>query len=172
MNKGKQLAAGDRRRVSPVAVGTMLGLVLPMLAQAQQPAEQTGNEPELLEIVVTAQKREQRLQDVGLTVTAFDGDLLANQGVNAVADLAKMVPSLDVTPSPSGSPVYTLRGVGFFDSSLSSAPDVAIYLDQVPLAIPAFSALTAFDLNCCSMKLCLRSLEGTFCRWRFRQSSI
>jgi iron complex outermembrane receptor protein len=147
MNKGKQLAAGHRRRLNPFAVGAMLGLALPMVAQAQQPAEQAGNEPELLEIVVTAQKREQRLQDVGLTVTAFDGDLLANQGVNAVTDLAKMVPGLDVTPSPSGSPVYTLRGVGFFESSLSSAPDVAIYLDQVPLAIPAFSALTAFDLE-------------------------
>lgn len=123
----------------------MVSVALPTIAAAQEASGAAGSE--LAEIVVTAQKREQRLQDVGLTVSAFGGETLARETVNSVADLARLVPGLDVTPNPSGTPVYTLRGVGFFENSLSSAPDVALYLDQAPLALPAFSALTAFDLE-------------------------
>lgn len=133
-------------------MGTMLSMPMPAAVWAQQVIDPAGAgqaeaEPRLEEVVVTAQKREQRLQDVGLSVAAFDGDTLSREGVRAITDLARVVPSLEVTPSPSGTPVYTLRGVGFFESTLSAAPDVALYLDQVPLAISAFGALTAFDLQ-------------------------
>ncbi|WP_158213681.1 TonB-dependent receptor [Sphingopyxis witflariensis] len=132
-----------------LAAGAMLVLALPAAAAAQDaPAQrQDVGDSGAGDIVVTAQKREQRLQDVGLSVAAFGSETLANAGVNSITDLAKIVPGLDVTPSPSGTPVYTLRGVGFFESTLSAAPDVALYLDQVPLAIPAFGALTAFDVE-------------------------
>jgi iron complex outermembrane receptor protein len=102
---------------------------------------------EIQEIVVTAQKREERLQDVGLTISAFSGNTLTDNRIYDVADLARIVPGLDVTPSPLGPPVFTLRGVGFFDGTVASYPDVATYLDQAPLSLPAFSALTAFDLE-------------------------
>jgi iron complex outermembrane recepter protein len=134
-----------------LVAGTVLGLGLPSVAVAQQSAMpatgQAESDGDVSDIVVTAQKREQRLQDVGLTVAAFSNDTLKKAGVNAITDLGKVVPGLDVTPSPSSTPVYTLRGVGFFESTLSAAPDVALYLDQVPLAIPAFGALTAFDIE-------------------------
>lgn len=130
-----------------LAAGAVLGLVLPATAIAQTDPAADAAETGFDDIVVTAQKREQRLQDVGLTVAAFDSEALANAGVNSVTELARVVPGLDVTPSPSGTPVYTLRGVGFFESTLSAAPDVALYLDQIPLAIPAFGALTAFDVE-------------------------
>jgi outer membrane receptor protein involved in Fe transport len=80
-------------------------------------------------------------------VSAFGAKTLADQRINGVADLAKIVPGLDVTPSPDGPPVYTLRGVGFFESSVAAYPDVATYIDQAPLALPVFSVLTAFDLE-------------------------
>lgn len=99
------------------------------------------------DIVVTAQKREQKLQDVGLSITAIGADALASQRIQGVYDLAKVVPGLATTPSPNGTPVYTLRGVGFFESSLAATPDVAIYLDQAPFSLPAFSTLSAFDLE-------------------------
>lgn len=73
--------------------------------------------------------------------------MLETQRINTVADIAKIVPGLSVTPSPTGTPVYTLRGVGFFESTLAATPDVATYLDQAPFSLPAFSALSAFDLE-------------------------
>jgi outer membrane receptor protein involved in Fe transport len=115
-------------------------------APGQAPTVST-DQPVAGEIIVTAQKRAEKLQSVGLTVAAFSGATLANQRINNVQDLTKVVPGLAATPSPTGSPVYTLRGVGFFESSIAASPDVATYLDQSPLALPVFSALTAFDLE-------------------------
>lgn len=99
------------------------------------------------EVVVTATKREQGLQDVGLTVSAISGDMLEQKGINNVADLAKIVPGLNFSQSPESKPVYTLRGVGFYESTLAAYPDVATYIDQVSLPLPILSSLTAFDLE-------------------------
>ncbi|MEZ5687785.1 MAG: TonB-dependent receptor [Caenibius sp.] len=99
------------------------------------------------EIVVTATKREQSLSDVGLTISAFSGDQLEKQGVNDIADLANITPGLTFAPTPNATPVYTIRGVGFFEASLAAYPSVSLYLDQVPLSLPAMTSLTAFDLE-------------------------
>ena len=99
------------------------------------------------DIVVTANKREQNLNKVGQTISALSGEQLANQRVATVADLATVVPGLTFAPSPNATPVYTLRGVGFFESSLAAYPNVSLYLDQVPLSLPVLSLLTAFDLE-------------------------
>lgn len=99
------------------------------------------------EIVVTANKREQSLSDVGSSVTAVSGESLATQRIANVSDLAIATPGLSFAPTPNATPVYTIRGVGFYDSSLASYPDVALYMDQFPLALPVMSAQTAFDLQ-------------------------
>jgi iron complex outermembrane receptor protein len=99
------------------------------------------------DIVVTAQKREQRLNDVGLTVTAIGGDALETRGVTTLSDIAQIVPGLVFSTSASNTPVYTLRGVGFNDTTLGSYPDVSVYLDEAPLPFPVMTKLTAFDLE-------------------------
>jgi outer membrane receptor protein involved in Fe transport len=129
-----------------------LALLLGGSIVAQAAAEELGPaspapQDVMEDIVVTAQKREQKLQDVGLSITAIGADALVSQRIQGVSDLAKVVPGLSTTPSPNGTPVYTLRGVGFFDSSLAATPDVAIYMDQAPFSLPAFSTLSAFDLE-------------------------
>ena len=69
---------------------------------------------QLEEIVVTAQKREQGVNDVGITLNAFDGIQLENYGVQAPDDLEALVPGLTITnDQPSGVPTFTIRGVGF-----------------------------------------------------------
>ena len=116
----------------------------PSCAQSEateQASEDAGlSQPNV--IVVTAQKREQRL-----SVAALGGDELVNQRIANVGDLAKVVPGLSYTPSPNSTPVYTLRGVGFFETSVAAYPNVTTYIDQAPLPLPAMSALTAFDLQ-------------------------
>src|SRR3546814_835652 len=105
------------------------------------------SENQVGEIVGTANKREQNLNKVGLTISALSGEALQKQRVTNVADLAKVTPGLTFAPTPNSTPVYTLRGVGFFEASLAAYPDVSLYIDQVPLSLPAMSSLTAFDLE-------------------------
>jgi outer membrane receptor protein involved in Fe transport len=64
-----------------------------------------------------------------------------------VEDLARATPGLAYAPTPNATPVYTLRGVGFFETTLAAYPDVSVYLDQVPLSLPVMTSLTAFDLE-------------------------
>ncbi|MDB5584150.1 MAG: hypothetical protein JWR80_9326 [Bradyrhizobium sp.] len=144
------------RRLPQLIASTSLVACSPAWAQvissshvetAPPVAASPSNPDEANDIIVTAQKREQHLQDVGLSITALGADTLSRQRVETVADLTKVIPGLVATPSPTGTPVYTLRGVGFFESSLSAAPDVALYIDQAPLTLPAFAAQTAFDLE-------------------------
>ncbi|MDB5714841.1 MAG: hypothetical protein JWO15_2238 [Sphingomonadales bacterium] len=115
-------------------------------AEAAQPAQASTTDVND-DIVVTATKREQSLSDVGLSIAAVSGNALTTQRVSNVADLAQIVPGLTFAPTLTAAPVYNLRGVGFYDSSLSSYPDVSLYIDQVPLSLPIMSTLTAFDLE-------------------------
>ena len=61
------------------------------------------------DIVVTANKREQNLNDVGLTVTAISGETLAERRITSVQDIAAAVPGLKFAESGTGTPIYTLR---------------------------------------------------------------
>lgn len=131
-----------------------LAMAIPLAAQAQtgpdnqaQQEQATAASSVTNEIIVTATKREQALSDIGITVAAIEGDALDTQRIATVADIAKITPGLTFAPTPSSTPVYTLRGVGFFESSLAAYPDVSLYIDQVPLPLPIMSALTAFDLQ-------------------------
>lgn len=126
----------------------------PVFAQDAAPAAQASTQtvpPSDIygagDIVVTANKREQNLNKVGLSVSALSGEALANQRISNVEDLAKATPGLAFAPTVNATPVYTLRGVGFFEASLAAYPDVSTYIDQVPLSLPVMSVLTAFDLE-------------------------
>lgn len=99
------------------------------------------------EIVVTAQKREQSLNDVGMSVSALTGEQLANQGVADAADLVKVIPGFSFTPTQFGAPVYTIRGVGFNESSLSGSPTVSVYVDEVSLPFPVMARGAILDLE-------------------------
>jgi iron complex outermembrane receptor protein len=98
------------------------------------------------EVIVTAQKRSERLNDVPLSVTAVTGDQLRRQGVTQVADLEKVVPGFTFQPSPYGTPVFSMRGIGFFDVAVAVAPTVSVYVDQVPLSYSAETEGASLDV--------------------------
>ena len=124
-------------------------LMLSNAARTQQSTTDARSEPvsELEEVIVTANKREQRLQDVGISVSALSDGALASERIENVADLARVIPGLQAAPSVNNTPVYTLRGVGFYETSVAAYPDVSIYLDQAPLPLSVMSKLTMFDLQ-------------------------
>ena len=99
------------------------------------------------DIVVTAQKRSESINDVGMSITAFRSEDLATRGVVDTADLVKVVPGFNYTPSNSTNPVYTIRGIGFFEATLAASPAVAVYVDEVPLAYPAMTKGAGLDLE-------------------------
>jgi iron complex outermembrane recepter protein len=108
------------------------------------PASSTGG---LQEIVVTANKRAQNLNDVGLSITAASGAQLAQVGIKDTGDLAKITPGLSFAKSQDGTPVFTLRGVGFNDYTLGASPAVSVYVDQVPMAYSVFTKGATLDLE-------------------------
>lgn len=101
----------------------------------------------LQDIVVTAQKRSERITDVPLSVTAVTGDTLTRRGVTSALDLERVVPGFTYQPSNYGNPVFAIRGVGFFENALGVAPAVTVYVDQVPLPFLAMTTGVTFDLE-------------------------
>lgn len=99
------------------------------------------------EIVVTANKREQSLNDVGLSITAIGAEELAERRITSVQDIAAAVPGLKYAESGTNTPIYTLRGIGFNEESLGVYPSVSVYTDEVPLPFPVLTLRSAFDLE-------------------------
>lgn len=99
----------------------------------------------LAEIIVTAQKREQNMQDVAVAVTALSGEALTNRNVSTVADLPRLAPSLTLTQGnvPTNNSL-NLRGIGTVSFSTAIEPSVAVIVDDVPLLqqAQAFSGLS------------------------------
>ena len=139
----------DHQSASCTALITALiagGTLMPQLAYADSTAS-ASSETTLEEIVVTAQKRVQSINDVGLTISAMGGDVLKRQGIKSLSDLAEQVPGLAFAPSDFGTPVFTLRGVGFYDNSIGGYPTTSVYVDEVPLPFPAYTTHANLDLE-------------------------
>ncbi|MGE0182787.1 MAG: TonB-dependent receptor [Parvularculaceae bacterium] len=134
----------------------------PVVAQTDAaPAAERRNADE---IVVTAQKREQSINDVGLTLQAATGDQLDDLGIDGPEDLGKLVPGFTFTQSIYSTPVFTLRGIGLYDATFGAAPSVSIYTDQIPRNVPVSS--DALDLDIERVEV-LKGPQGTL----FGQSS-
>jgi outer membrane receptor protein involved in Fe transport len=129
-----------------------LALSIAMSAAAGVAAQaQTSSPPsapaQVTEIIVTAQKRSQSINTVGMAITAVTGDQLKQQGVNTVADLVKIDPSFVFSQAQRGEPVYTIRGIGYNDFSLAATPTVSVYTDEAPYALPVMTKGAGFDLD-------------------------
>jgi outer membrane receptor protein involved in Fe transport len=112
-----------------------------------QSAPDDSTESSSAEIIVTAQKREQRLTDVPISITAASGEQIRNQGIVDTAQLVKLVPGFSFQKGPYGAPIYAIRGVGFSDRAWGSAPAVSVYVDQVPLPYSTVARGATLDLE-------------------------
>lgn len=108
-------------------------------------AQTTPADPDSAEIVVTAQKREQNIQDVPLSVQVVGEQQLRANNVVDFNDLNRVAPSLIIRPAetPANANI-SIRGIGTLAFSPGVEPSVAIVLDDVPLA---FQARAFTDLN-------------------------
>src|ERR1051326_7315020 len=88
----------------------------------------------LEEVVVTAQFREERLQNTPIAITAFTAENLEVRGIDTVTDLDAFVPNTVIQPLGAGwgaTMAAFIRGVGLGDNILSFEPGVPIYVDDV-----------------------------------------
>ena len=131
---------------------------------AQQDTQASRSSRALEEIVVTANKREQTINEVGLTIQSASGEALRNRGISDVGDLSKLVPGFVATQSTFATPVYTLRGIGLYDSTIGAAPAVAIYADEISRNFPMMSDALELDIERVEV---LKGPQGTL----FGQSS-
>ena len=101
------------------------------------------------EIVVTAQRREQDLQDVGISVTAFSADQVQALGLANSTDVAQMTPNLNYTvPQGEGSQInFFLRGVGLNDFADAQENPVAVYVDDVYKPAMGGLSMQLFDVE-------------------------
>jgi len=99
------------------------------------------------EIIVTAQKREENINDIGMSIQAATGDQLAELGVTDPSQLDKVVTGFNYNTTYYGTAIYTIRGVGFQDTSLAGSPTVSIYVDQMPLPFSAMTNGATLDLE-------------------------
>jgi iron complex outermembrane receptor protein len=106
-----------------------------------------ANSDQISEIIVTAQKRSERLNDVPMSITALTGDRLQELQVLQVSDLSRVVPGFAYQPSDYGTPVYSIRGIGFKDVAVAVAPTVSVYVDQVPIPYSVETPGAAFDVD-------------------------
>lgn len=131
--------------VAMIAIAGALACTSGTAAFAQESASTTV--PDTGEIVVTAQKREQRLSDVGLTITAQTGEQLQAAGVSDVSRLAVVVPGFSSGQTYEGYSVFSLRGVNFNSAQLSAPPAVSTYVDEATLPYPAMTGGLLLDVE-------------------------
>ena len=115
---------------------SMLALDVSSAGAAALAANPPGSGPEattLDVVIVTARKREEAINTIPMSISAIGGRQLAQQGIVRLSDLGRAVPGFTYTHSQVGTPIYTLRGVGFVDISMGGRPTVSVYADQAPV---------------------------------------
>jgi iron complex outermembrane receptor protein len=132
ISQSNYLAAGSG------AFALSLALCGASSARAAEDSTPAGAAGTLEEVVVTANKRAENLQEVPLAVSVINEDALRAAGVTQFADLGKLAPSLTIRPAehPVNSNV-SLRGVGTFAFGIGVESSVAVLVDEVPLAFQA-----------------------------------
>ncbi len=147
------------RTVLMTSVVAATALAEPVFAQDAAQAG-AGQGPRLEEIIVTAQKREQSLKDVPISIASFGEEKLAKMGIAKIEDLATSVPNLFINNFNGTADTVRLfiRGIGQNDVSVTQDPSVALYIDGVYVGSSFGAGFDAVDLERIEV---LRGPQGT-----------
>ncbi|MGH8264603.1 MAG: TonB-dependent receptor [Steroidobacteraceae bacterium] len=128
------------------------------LADQAPAATEAKSESSLEEVVVTAQRREQRLQDVGISVTPLTEQMLQDLNINTATDIVRAVPSLKMNAYSSSQVVFNIRGVAQNSYGDEQEPPVAVYQDDSYSSSINLASFPVFDL---ARVEALRGPQGT-----------
>nr|AAF66621.1 putative outer membrane salicin receptor [Niveispirillum irakense DSM 11586] len=130
-------------RKSSLMAGAAIATLLPALPVLAQQADTL----QLDEIVVTAQRRAENLQETPLAVSAITGEGLASQGIKSVVDLSAQVPSLQITSSGSGASQVFMRGIGSSNVTEVGDPAIAYHIDGIYIARATSTGALFYDID-------------------------
>jgi iron complex outermembrane recepter protein len=137
-------------RKAALTVATMTVICqTPALAQL---AAESGAKPqpadEISEIIVTAERRQQSVQDVSADITALSGETLTKFGIEQPIDIARFTPGLTTANATSGgTPIFSIRGIGMDDFNPNNNSGVASYIDDIGVSAPAILGGQLFDID-------------------------
>ncbi len=127
---------------------------MPALAQDSAPADADT----LDRITVTAQKREQQIEDVPISINAYSGEFLQAQGINDYGDLGTLVPGLEVQTQSVSNPSISIRGITADLDDPTQEPRISLFQDGVSISRSRGSSVEMFDLERVEV---LRGPQGT-----------
>lgn len=132
---------------------------LALAAESTEADSKTSSEPALKTVTVTAQHREETLQEVPVAVSAVQGTSITADGVRAMGDITTFIPNASAkNPDGDGRPRWYIRGLGTGDTGAATVFPVGIYADDVYLNAPIAGGGPLFDLERIEI---LRGPQGT-----------
>jgi iron complex outermembrane receptor protein len=146
------------RSVNAPSIAKLLGLSLLVAPGARAQTTTDESADKLAEIVVTAEKREQSLQSVGVAVTALDAQALTQLNFKDLTAVASQVPGLQFNQYGSTVTIYNIRGVSQNDFTDHQEAPVAVYSDDAYIAATGALSGSLFDLQRVEV---LRGPQGT-----------
>ena len=159
MNRARALftgiaTGGDLSRIA-LLLTVAASAVAQSPARAQTPPEPvdlatggTAEATQLQEIIVTAQKRAENVQDVPLAITALTGEGLRDQGLKTVDQIASTIPNVQIhNDKGAGVPNWVVRGVALFDYNTNNNPATSIFVDDVYQSSTVMGGGALFDLE-------------------------
>ena len=127
---------------------------------SEAPAQAQSEDIEPGDIIVTAQRRAQNIQDVPISMTAISAETLRSRSTRDVSEAIAFVPNVAVTAGPNGGDDggFFIRGVGQLDNSIAVDPGVGVYVDDIYIARLQASSVNVLDLERLEV---LRGPQGT-----------
>ena len=98
-------------------------------------------------LTVTAQRREQRAQDVPISITAYDGEFLENIGVEQFFELAGFVPGVEIQEQSPNNPGFVIRGITSDSGAANFSPRVSVFFDGVDVSRSRGTVFELFDIE-------------------------
>ena len=130
-----------------------LSLLVPALAQD----DDESSSPEIEEITVTAQRVEENIQDVPLSVSAFGSEALDEQQVITPSDIQINAPNVSYTAANFGGSSFSIRGIGALITGSAAEPGVSAHLNEIPVS-SNLNSMEFFDMERVEI---LRGPQGT-----------
>jgi outer membrane receptor protein involved in Fe transport len=129
-NHADRNSPGPSSQALTAAVSTVLSVASGTATAQEQPAQApTG----LSEVIVTATKRAERLQDVSESISAFDSSAIAMRGLQQISDISKYIPGLSLAQREPGGTTIVFRGVAASGLAFGGVSSSALYLDEQPI---------------------------------------